>query len=240
MNENNGSFTDWRIKIFGECSDPDKQEPYPMPTEHDDDDHDVVTGSPTFVSIDPSKGQPTSLPANPSDHQDRPVNLKPTASATASVEAPATLASSSASASTSSTGLPDAPPEEDKSDEHFLPHLFPTFGVSKRTQIWIYGAFGTILLFCVGLGTYLFIQRRKRRRSEREDYEFEELLDEDANGHPDGRRTQRRAGELYDAFAGGSEDEDEGLLSEDEDEEVSRQGYRDEPGGDLDEKGQKD
>ena len=227
VNDHNGTFVDWRIKFFGECKDAENQEPFPMPTEHDDDDHDIISGSPTFISIDPSKGQPTSLPANPSDHQDRPVNVKPTATATQS-----SLASSGV-ASVTSTALPDRPPETDKGDEHFLPHLFPTFGVSKRTQIWIYGAVGSILLFCAGLGIYLFVQRRKRRRSEREDYEFEELLDEDANGHVENRQTKRRAGELYDAFAGGSEDEDEGLLSEDDAGELS---YRDEPADELDEK----
>lgn len=227
-NDHNGSFTDWRIRLFGECSDPTKQEPFPMPTEHDDDDHDVISGSPTFVSIDPSKGQATSLPAIPSDHQDRPVNLKPTTSA-------AQTATASSESTASSTALPDVPPEEG-TEEHFLPHLFPTFGVSKRTQIWIYGALGIILLFCGGLGFYLFVQRRKRKRSEREDYEFEEILDGDEVGHADGRRTRRRAGELYDAFAGGSEDEDEGLLSEDEDDDSPRQGYQDEPTETLDEK----
>ena len=231
MNEHNGSFTDWRIKLFGECDDPSKQDPYPMPTEHDDDDHDVVSDSPTLVSIDPSKGQSTGLPAKPSDHQDRPINLKPTPSSATQTS----VASQSATSATSTT-LPDVPPETGSKDEHFLPHLFPTFGVSKRTQIWIYGALGIILLFCIGLGTYLFIQRRKRRRSEREDYEFEELLDEDNNGDAGGRHTKRRAGELYDAFAGGSEDEDEGLLSEVEDEDEARQGYRDEPAGGFDEK----
>lgn len=226
MNKFNGSFTDWRIKLFGECDDPKKAEPYPMPTEHDDDDHDVVTGSPTYVSIDPSKGRPTSLPALPSDHQDRPINLKPTGTGSAVASPTATT-----------TAIPDLPEEGSGKDEHFLPHLFPTFGVSKRTQIWIYGAVSIILLFCIGLGTYLFIQRRKRRRSEREDYEFEELLDEDINPDAgDARYPKRRAGELYDAFAGGSEDEDEGLLSETEDEDEAKQGYRDEPNGGYDEK----
>ena len=220
VNDFNGTFTDWRLTLWGECIDPAIQEPLPLPMEHDDDDHDVISSSPTFVSITPGQPQPSSFPANPTDHQDRPVNAKPSRP----VGKPA---SASVAASASSTTLPDVPEEEDTSKEHFLPHYFPTFGVSKRTQIWIYGAFGIIVLFCAGLGTYFVIQRRKRRRSEREDYEFEELLDdEDTNGVTSGHRTKRRAGELYDAFAGGSEEEDEGLLS-DEDED-DREGYRDE------------
>ncbi|KAG8526963.1 uncharacterized protein KY384_008392 [Bacidia gigantensis] len=232
VNVLNGTFTDWRIKLWGECIDADIQKPLPLPTETDDDDHDVVSGSPTFVSVDPGEPQPTNLPANPSDHQDRPVNIKPTPSVTTATSI-SSSESQSVSLPSSSTALPDVPPEEDTGDEHFLPHYFPTFGVSKRTQIWIYGALAIILLFCIGLGVYFLLQRRRRRRMEREDYEFEELLDdEDANGQTEGQRTKRRAGELYDAFAGGSEEEDESLLS-DEDEVAA---YRDEVPPEGDEK----
>ena len=103
-------------------------------------------------------------------------------------------------------------------DEHFLPHYFPTFGVSKRTQIWIYGALAIIVLFCAGLASYIYIIRRRRRRNERDDYEFE-MLDDDGEGvnATGGKRTKRRAGELYDAFAGES-DEDNQLLSDEDDE----------------------
>ena len=220
VNEFNGTFTDWRITLWGECTNPESQKPLPMPTELDDEDHDIISASPTFVSVKPGKPQPTGPAANPTDHQDRPVNAKPTSSK----EKPASL-----SASATSTALPELPEVEDASKEHFLPHYFPTFGVSKRTQIWIYGALAIIVLFCAGLGVYLFLQRRKRKRnrSEREDYEFEELLDEDTTGVAGGKRTKRRAGELYDAFAGGSEEEDEVLLS-DEDDGEGRKEYRDE------------
>ena len=211
MNEHNGTFTDWRLTLWGECIDPNIQEPLPMPTETDDDDHDIILASPTFVSVAPGDPQPTGTVTNPPDHQERPINAKPTPSS----ENPA-----------SSTALPDVAQEEDTSKEHLLPHYFPTFGVSKRTQIWIYGALAIIIFFCAGLGMYFFIQRRKRKRSEREDYEFEELRDEDLIGTSGRKRTKRRAGELYDAFAGGSEEEDEGLLSDEDNE--GKEGYRDE------------
>lgn len=111
------------------------------------------------------------------------------------------------------------------SKEHFLPHYFPTFGVSKRTQIWIYGALAIIVLFCAGLGAYFFVQRRRRIRNSRDAYEFDVLDDADAGasltGAASGRRPRRRAGELYDAFAGESDEE---LLSESEEEEKA---YRD-------------
>ena len=200
-----------------------------MPNENDDDDHDVMTAAPSFVSVSPGATE-TDLPANPTDHQHRPVNAKPTKPGpqTAATSSSSSSVSASASASASATGTnpPTESPEEDKESSHFLPHYFPTFGVSKRTQVWIYGALAIIVLFCAGLSTYFFVQRRKRRRSEREDYEFEMLDDEDAAlnggaGAGAGKRKGRRAGELYDAFAG--ESDEEGLLSDEDDEE-----YRDE------------
>ena len=214
VNEHNGTFTDWKLTLWGECIDATNQPLLPMPTEHDDDDHTVISASPTFVSVEPGPSETaTDFPANPTDHQHRPVNAKPTAPG--------------ATSTASSTALPDAPPDEDETDTHFLPHYFPTFGVSKRTQIWIYGALAIIVLFCAGLGTYFFIQRRKRRRNEREDYEFEMLDEEDAmlndNGAVGGKRKGRRAGELYDAFAGESDEEQ--LLSESEKEDEEE--YRD-------------
>lgn len=210
VNEHNGSFTDWKLTLWGACIDPSKQDLLPMPDEHDDDDHDVMTASPTFVSVSSGESE-TPFPVIPTDHQNRPVNAKPTASASKPAESPAS----------SSSSLPSEPLEQDK-DSHFRPHYIPTFGVSKRTQIWIYGAFASIVLFCAGLGAYFFVQRRKRRRREREDYEFEMLDDDDAalNGGAGGGKKSRRAGELYDAFAG--ESDEEGLLSEEDDEQ-----YRD-------------
>lgn len=238
VNEFNGTFTDWRITLWGECIDAASQEPLPMPEENDDDDHDIISDSPTKVSITAGQPQPTGLPANPSDHQDRPVNAKPSKS-TEKPAAQTAAVSATSSAPESNTTLPDTPAEEDTSQENILPHYFPTFGVSKRTQIWIYGALAIIVLFCAGLCAYFFIQRRKRRRNEREDYEFEELLDgEDANGAAGGKRSKRRAGELYDAFAGGSEEEDEGLLTDDDDDEgEGREGYRDVPAATEDRRG---
>ena len=211
-NEHKGNFTDWKLTLWGECTDASIQEPLPMPTEHDDDDHDVVTASVETATVThPSIHEPS---ANPSDHQDRPVNAKPTSP-------PASTATNTA-ASTSTIPTATTEPAESTSADSYLPHYFPTLGVSKKTQVWIYGAFAIIVLFCVGLGAYLFVQRRRRNRINRDEYEFEMVDDDETttglNGAAHGKRQKRRAGELYDAFAGESDEE---LLSEDE-------GYRDE------------
>jgi len=224
VNEHQGTFTDWKLRLWGECIDPAIQGLRPIPSEHDDDDHDVITTAPahtTTVSVPSPTGTVT---GNPTDHIDRPVNQKPTdtalPSATMPFEPPVTA---TPEASASATGTP----------ESFLPSPFPTFGVSKRTQIWIYGSLALILIFCGSLAIYLFLARRKRlRNASRDDYEFEMLDDVDddearqgLNGAAAGaRKGKRRAGELYDAFAGESDEE---LFSDDEE-------YRDEKpkGGD--------
>ena len=88
--------------------------------------------------------------------------------------------------------------------------------MSSKTQIWVYGAVALIVLFCAAVGVYLFMARRKRlRNNARDEWEFDLLEDEEAEGLTSGKTAgkkggKRRAGELYDAFAAGSEDESEG------------------------------
>jgi kexin len=101
-------------------------------------------------------------------------------------------------------------------ESSWLPSFFPTFGVSAKTQIWIYGAIGLIVVFCSGLGVYFYMARRRRlRNNSRDNYEFDLIAEEEAEGLTQGgaaggrrQKSKRRAGELYDAFAAGSEDED--------------------------------
>lgn len=220
VNEHNGTFVDWKLTLWGECIDASKQELLPMPTEHDDDDHDVESAVVSTATVAPG-AEDSGMPATPSDHIHRPVNVKPTGTGPSGSKAVSTTAATS-----TTTAGASSPTTTAASKEHFLPHYFPTFGVSKRTQIWIYGALAIIILFCAGLGTYFFIQRRRRIRNSRDAYEFDVLEDADAGtgltGAASGRRPRRRAGELYDAFAGESDEE---LLSDSEEEEKA---YRDE------------
>lgn len=214
INEHNGSFTDWRLTLWGECIDPSHQALLPMPTEEDDDDSETISATPTYISIGPGETEVATPSANPTDHQHRPINAKPTAvpSSTSENAGMTNLPENSGSAKEPETGV----------KEHFLPHYFPTFGVSKRTQVWIYGALACIVLFGAGLTIYFTIMRKRRRRAEREGYEFEMLDDDDLlNKNSSGKPLRRRAGELYDAFAGES-DEDQ-LLSEDEETEEAYQ-----------------
>ena len=219
VNEFNGTFVDWRLNLWGECIDPIVQELHPMPDEHDDD-HETAIPDISTTSINPVPTK-TELPATPSDHIDRPTKPKPDASGTTTVVTPP----STSFPPTSTSEVEVTEPTRTVSDS-FLPSFFPTFGVGKKTQIWIYGSLILIVLFCAGLGAYFIIQRRRQKRNNpRDDYEFEVLDNDDPdapgqgmNGHAGGKKGKRRAGELYDAFAGESDEElfsDEGEYRDD-------------------------
>lgn len=235
VNDHSGTFTDWRLKLFGESIDESRATLLPLPTEHDDDDHDLVqtqtasVGTTTVAVPTDVAGQP---PGNPDDHQHRPVR-------------PTKIESVDATPTPNPSDNPSA--EEDPPSDlpsNFLPRPFPTFGASKRTQIWIYGAITLILIFLAALGGWWYQQRRKRRWMNRENYDFElvehEDLDDERRGvngaGGGGGRRKKRAGELYDAFAEASEGEDEvfdlGSDSDrDEDEDVEEAGRRKEGRG---------
>lgn len=204
-----------------------------MPEETDDADHDVIlpttSGAVATTSLPP---KPTSTPAElsvPSDHPNRPT--KPAADPTS------TEIDSTASGTNVAQEAPQSSESSAASAESSWVSWLPTFGASKKVQIWIYGAIGLIVAFCTGLGIWFWVARRRRlRNSPRDNYEFE-LVDEQeteglaggvektAAGGKKSRRT--RGGELYDAFAGGSDDED-------------FDGYKDRPAGQSPDAGDRD
>ena len=203
VNDKNGTFIDWHLKLWGEAIDSKKATLIPLPTENDDDNHDEISTT-TLTASTTSVFVPTATSAitTPTDHPDRPTKPKP---------------SDTSEVNTSPTS--SAPAETSASDKtsSWLPSFFPTFGVSAKTQIWIYGSIGLIVVFCSGLGVYFYMARRKRLRNNvRDNYEFDIITDEEAEGLTQGGgaggrrgKTRRRAGELYDAFATGSEDEED-------------------------------
>ncbi|KAJ5504015.1 Proprotein convertase P [Penicillium fimorum] len=209
VNDYSGTFIDWRLNLWGEAIDGAKQKFHPLPDEHDDDhpyeDAPVAT---TSIAPVPTK---TAAPANPDDHHDRPVNAKP------SVSNP-TAPVADEKKPTSTTGSEAETPSPSSTDSGYISSYLPTFGASKRTQIWIYASLVMIITFFIGLGVYFQLQRVKRRRTTaHDDYEFEMIEDEDEMQPMAGAsgRTQRRGGELYNAFAGESDEE---MFSDDDDE----------------------
>jgi kexin len=244
VNEYHGLWMDWRIKLWGECIDAESQGLLPMPTEHDDDDHNddhpenahtqTATVGTTSVAVPTETGLPA---GNPADHIDRPAKPQVT---TEDSTNPTTTAATSTSETAPSVPVITQPPivdeEQDSkpsspasssSSDNLFPHPFPTFGVSKGTQKWVYGSFVLIIIFLIGLCAFLIYMRRKKRWMNRDDYGFE-MIDHDdnddaagANGAAAGKKGRRqRAGELYDAFAEGSDDEAEPFdLGEDSEDE---------------------
>ncbi|TKA28156.1 hypothetical protein B0A50_04127 [Salinomyces thailandicus] len=244
VNDNKGNFTDWRLRLWGESIDGEKQGLLPMPTEYDDDDHDEAHTpgiSTTSVALHTETGAP---PGNPTNHPDRPVNSKHKPSKPAT---PNTTTTTSAAHQTP----PPNQDEEEKPDpatpkptttpapssDHLLPHIFPTFGVTRRTQAWIYGSLALILIFLAALGGWYYRQRRRRRWMNRDDYSFEMVdHDDDADDHgqnggvgggglrPGGVNGKgKKAKQLYDAFAPDDSEEEMGaeafgLGSDEEDE----------------------
>ncbi|CZR55454.1 probable KEX1 protease precursor [Phialocephala subalpina] len=209
VNEHNGTFVDWHLKLWGESIDASKATLLPMPSEHDDDNHDQVISTTTIAGATTSVtpvSTPTSMMANPTDHPDRPTKPKPSGT-TEDENTPTTSSSPAATTSASS----------------WLPSFFPTFGGSSKKQIWIYGAAALILVFCSALGIYLYMARRKRlRNNPRDEWEFDLLEEDETEGLTGGGKKgakkggKRRAGELYDAFAAGSDESDTEYLDDNE------------------------
>ncbi|KAI1360945.1 peptidase S8/S53 domain-containing protein [Xylaria arbuscula] len=230
VNEHKGVFIDWHLKLWGESIDASKSTLLPMPTDDDDADHDITTtATPTAFTTNlpphPDATNTAITTSLPDDHPTRPV--KP--SKTDSSSAPSATGTESAAAETTT-------------ESSWLPSFLPTFGVSSRTQVWIYGAIGLIVTFCAGLGTWLWFVRRKRlRNNPRDKYEFEPLNPDgsaDLGGEQE-KGNKRRGGELYDAFAGGSDDEEldnsghSSLVSEDSDDESDEGSPREEQSSKL-------
>jgi kexin len=227
-NGKTGTFTDWRLKLYGESIDPEKQDPLPMPQDGEDDDHDkdvqTTTGQLGTTSVPlPTSGSTTisitSLPTRPSIAKP---STNPTTSNSQSL--PSNTAETTAILPPTATSNADSAAPTTGMTDPLLPSPFPTFGVSRFSQAWIYGALALILIFCAGLALYLWLQRRKRRGAS-DSYEFAMLEDqEETDGmlETKGGRRKRRAGELYDAFAGESDEE---LFSDEEEDE--RGPYRD-------------
>lgn len=212
VNEHSGTFTNFHLKLWGEAIDASKAVLLPMPSEDDDDvafPSSTTTASASTTSVSPiPTSVSTSMAPIPSDHPDRPINPKPSTSAGPAKPSVTSTPEETASPLPSASAAPSS----------WLPGWLPSFGFGPKTTIWIYGAVGLIVSFCMGLGVYFYLARRKRlRENARDNYEFDLVRDDEetegltgGNGTAagQGRGQRRRAGELYDAFAAGSEDED--------------------------------
>ncbi|KAF6838296.1 pheromone processing endoprotease kex2 [Colletotrichum musicola] len=191
-NEHKGTFVDWHLKLWGESIDASKAKLLPMPTEEDDNDHAIVatTSLPAATTsiTHPAQATDNQPAATPSDHPDRPTKVKPSDGATPA-ETGAATGTQEAAASTSSPS-------------NWVSWL-PSFG---KAGVWVYGAIALIAVFCSALGIWFYI-RKRRNSNARDEYDFEPLNEDETEGLNGEKRTRGR--ELYDAFAGDDEDEDD-------------------------------
>jgi kexin len=141
-------------------------------------------------SINPSLARPHPLPGID--------NLDPTSTGGLETVTP----TSQPTVSPHESKVPVASPEPSES-------TLPSSGFwpwdTERKMLWIYGSVAGIAFFVSVLGVWYAIQRRNARLLQthgqgREDYEFAVLPNDGDDGI-----SQRRAGELYDAYAGGEE-----------------------------------
>ncbi|TDZ30458.1 Protease KEX1 [Colletotrichum spinosum] len=204
-NEHKGTFVDWHLKLWGESIDASKSTLLPMPNDEDDNDHALVatTTLPAAITSMTHPPQATNSVAVPSDHPDRPTKVKPSGG-----ETPAqTGAPTSTQDGTAATTSPS----------NWVSWL-PSFG---KAGVWVYGAIGLIAVFCTGLGIWFYI-RKRRNSTPRDNYEFELLNEDEAEGLNGEKRTRGR--ELYDAFAGDDEDDDDSSEYHDRERDRSRDG----------------
>lgn len=235
-NEHSGALIDWKIALWGEAIDPEQAVLHALPGDSPNATHPLqhpLTSSAQVHTMTLSHSSTSQAPlSTASDHPERPVNSKPSLVESDKEEVAISTTDGFSSEPTSSSTEPtEADANADDSDRpQFLPSFLPTFGVSGKTQGWIYGALVIIVFFISGVACYLCVQRRKRGVKSNS-YEFAVLEDEEEGdvvvaGGSSRRRTaggsgRRKARELYDAFGASDDDEEEGSYS-DEDEKVHR------------------
>ncbi|GJC88351.1 kexin [Colletotrichum liriopes] len=207
-NEHKGTFVDWHLKLWGESIDASKATLLPMPTEEDDNDHALVatTTLPAAITSMTHPPENTAPAVNPTDHPERPTKVKP---------------SGGEEATPAETGKPtdtqETPGPATTSPSNWVSWL-PSFG---KAGVWVYGAIGLIAVFCSALGIWFFI-RKRRNSTPRDNYEFELLNEDEAEGLNGEKRTRGR--ELYDAFAGDDEDDEDDTGAYHDSRERSREG----------------
>ncbi|KAF4124819.1 kexin [Geosmithia morbida] len=220
-NEHQGTFVDWHLKLWGESIDASKATLLPMPQDSDDDNHDQDEAEqpPVSTATVPTQPEPTQGKPTPTEteHTQRPT--KPASGGDETKPQPTATEEEDETASASTSAV--ATPSPSSSWISWL----PTLGASSAARPWVYAAIGLIGAFCIGLGVYFWMVRRRRLLNDSTDtYAFDVLNNEEGEGLNGGEKTfasgggaggaagrsrRTRGGELYDAFAAASEDEDE-------------------------------
>lgn len=183
--EETGVFQDWRMTLWGESRDESLAVPLPLPGDSSSaEPQDEVVDGPVAVSTVVPAARPTtsSRPAGDVLAPERPVASKVPVP-DAHTPLPTTIIQP----------LPDS-----------TEPVSTNFDWRSRKALWLYVATGAILSFILLIGGWVFVQRRRKQMTFKEDYEFKQLRSSSS-----GRTNTVSAGELYDAFAIDDESDEE-------------------------------
>ncbi|KAJ7137686.1 peptidase S8/S53 domain-containing protein [Mycena epipterygia] len=210
--EHNGTFLGWNMVLWGSAIDPSKVTSYEVPLDEVDSmlppAPDTPRPSPTMSAATSTKQHAKPTAHLPGDHGDA---AGENTNATFPGQEDTAIPSESPSPSPTASSTPTA-------DEGW----FSDIANLASSQLWFFGAVGTVALFGLAAGLYFWRRRVLRLRNYKTLPAGDELpMSGVRGGRPSGGA---RTKELYDAFGEVSEDEDD-----DADEQTRlRSGYEDE------------
>lgn len=142
-----GTFSDWTLKLWGEAKDASKARLFSL----DGNNYKEVTppGKPSTST------ESSSVDSTSSTAQSRSTIFSSTASTTGSRTTTATTA-------TAMTTISPSPSSDSSASRPWS--MIPTFGLSTRTLLWLYGSILLIVVFIAGITLYICIYRRNRNR----------------------------------------------------------------------------
>ena len=179
--EATGRVKNWRMTLWGECSDAAQAKALPMPGEQDADAAlpSSTTAAPVVLSSATSRPAATTMSLPDDVHLPvRPTKVSATPSIQTDTDGPNTVL--------------QPLPSDNKT-------WLSTMDWKSRTAIWLYITVSVLVLFVTALCLYLYLHRRITGHN-RDEYEFKALRNNESS---------EPAGELYDAFAAGSNSDDD-------------------------------
>jgi len=192
--DRNGSFLGWSMILWGSALDESKTRPWVLPNpEASSMPSQEVSPTPTSDPSAATKVHPKPTAALPSDHADAP----------GEAHKPGLGQEDDAASGPTTTPTPD---------EGYFSHMYDLL----KSQTWLFGAIGAVLLFAIAVGVFLW-RRRVRQRSRVNNYDPVAAEDDLQMGSLEaggvtartGRKRTPRTKELYDAFGEVSDDDED-------------------------------
>lgn len=153
-----GQIYDWTLKLWGQAKDASKTELYSL------DNDRTLPGTPVEEGEEEDPVSQTSEPSAPSvTHTDVPVRPVPSRHQSSTSEDVTPSPSPVEDTPSMSSSAAETPTATDNPDAGWS-KLIPTFGLSKHTALWVWGSLLIILIFIIGVVTYIFLWKRRQLR----------------------------------------------------------------------------